>query len=364
MCSRARILCTYTNCIVSSPGNCSNVSSLSTEVPPQPTSVVVTTASTNLLGYSSNISNYTTTPTITTSNFTISDINLSNTSTQLLYLPTYSSQAVQLTESLTISYTSTLETSALSSNVSVPTSYMSTTLHPLSSNMIETDTNTAVEKLPIVLLASTIGVLVVIGLILMFIILLLIRARSGSKTISKRTTSQRNKGLSMNEQEKTRKLPQAMEMDTNLAYTSTNLNTATDEIYSYIPNEEDQMQSWTGSNLITTSQNEAYITSLATQEKSSNGSQNRAKSGNSDYVINSLVYDTAQEPPPLPSRGGHKDDNEYVVNQLVYDTADTENKQSKPDIDMIVNEAYVVTNRTNTASNGVNVTEFTDTQQH
>lgn len=128
------------------------------------------------------------------------------------------------------------------------------------------------------------------------------------------------------------KVPMPIDINTNPAYACSSLNSTANEIYSYIPNQLDQTSSWMSTTHISTTSNEAYTT---TQEKSPDTSHNGVH-GESDYVVNALVYGSAQEEPLISNEPCA--DTDCVVNQLIYDTADGEDQ-------LTINEAYTCANQ-------------------
>ena len=131
---------------------------------------------------------------------------------------------------------------------------------------------------------------------------------------------------------------QAMEMDFNPSYASPGGQGQKDEIYSYIPNEEEQRVSWTSSVLIPTGLNEAYTSMTSHQEEVAPEGDCTDDEG---YVINSLAYEVA--PDELKTRGVPHNHSEHEVNQL---TRDTENSSHSRMADsMTINEAYIAVNQ-------------------
>jgi hypothetical protein len=131
---------------------------------------------------------------------------------------------------------------------------------------------------------------------------------------------------------------QTMEMGFNPSYGSPGGQGQKDEIYSYIPNEEEQRTSWTSSVLIPTSLNEAYTSMTTHQEEVEPEGDCTDDEG---YVINSLVYEVA--PDELKTRVVPHNHSEHEVNQL---TRDTENSShSRMAHSMTINEAYIAVNQ-------------------
>ena len=87
--------------------------------------------------------------------------------------------------------------------------------------------------------------------------------------------------------------------------------------------------------LISTSSNKAYAT---TEREKKLPDEN----GESDYVVDSLVYDDTEL---LRSKEKYTDtDTDYEVTQLVCDREDSDTKPDTTPTELTINEAYVVTN--------------------
>ena len=132
-----------------------------------------------------------------------------------------------------------------------------------------------------------------------------------------------------------RTLSKPVTTNLNPAYTCSKLNDPVDEIYSYIPNEEILESPRMESALIPTTSNKAYMTTEREKKLPDEIEE-------SDYVVNSLVYDDTEL---LNSIEKCTDtDTDYEVTQLVCDRADGD---LKPDLtldELTTNEAYVVAN--------------------
>ena len=99
----------------------------------------------------------------------------------------------------------------------------------------------------------------------------------------------------------------------NPAYITATLQGQKDEVYSYIPSEEGQVESWTACFSIPTSGNEAYASTAALQEKVEEESDE-------GYVVNSLVYEVA--PDELKTGGDPHNESKNEVSQLIYSEID------------------------------------------
>ena len=133
---------------------------------------------------------------------------------------------------------------------------------------------------------------------------------------------------------------QAINTESNPAYSSPTIHGQKEDIYSYIPNEEEHMQLWSSSVAIPTSLNEAYTSMIEHREKLEPGS-----GGDSEgYVVNSLVYEVVPE--ELKTRGDPQVESEYEVDQLIYNRRETEDsKQGSIAESLTINEAYIAVNQ-------------------
>ena len=129
---------------------------------------------------------------------------------------------------------------------------------------------------------------------------------------------------------------QAINTESNPAYSSPTVHGQKEDIYSYIPNEEEHTQLWSRSVAIPTSLNEAYTSMIEHRERLEPGS-----GGDSEgYVVNSLVYEVVPE--ELKTRGDPQLESEYEVNQLIHNRRETEDsKQGSIVESLTINEAYI-----------------------
>lgn len=133
---------------------------------------------------------------------------------------------------------------------------------------------------------------------------------------------------------------QAINTESNPAYSSPTIHGQKEDIYSYIPNEEEHTQLWSSSAAIPTSLNEAYTSMTEHRERLEPGSGGDSE----DYVVNSLVYEVVPE--ELKTRGDPQVESEYEVDQLIHNRRGTEDsKQGSIAESLTINEAYIAVNQ-------------------
>ena len=127
----------------------------------------------------------------------------------------------------------------------------------------------------------------------------------------------------------------AMELTSNPAYASPGSQPAQrDEIYSYIPNEDEQMQSLRSSVRIPTSLNEAY-TSMAALEEEMEPEEDEG------YVINSLVYEVAPDKLKMRQVSRSVKDSEVISVERDAEEPNTSRMAER----LTLNEAYISVNQ-------------------
>ena len=136
----------------------------------------------------------------------------------------------------------------------------------------------------------------------------------------------------------------ATKMSLNPAYTSSSPlgDHEKDGIYSYIPSgEQHNMQSWSSGLPVLTSPNEAYTSTAA--EEGEVFSLEMGDRRDSDYVVNSLVYETApNDLKQVVPMNDDESENLVVYMELVGGAVGL-NHKSEP-VNLAMNEAYIAVN--------------------